>query len=95
MAVLFSLWQTTTPQHVHHIAAPRTSRSENCFVPKILVLCFSVLHFGLVVGFCSVLGVHFRLIFGLCPVFGVNFGSVAAWLLCGFKDLEGCFRDFP
>ena len=48
-----------------------------------------------VLGFCSVLGVHFGLIFGLCPVFGVNFGSVAAWLLCGFKDLEGCFRDFP
>ena len=42
---------------------------------------------------CSVFGVHFGLVFGFCPVFGVNFGSVAAWLLCGFKDLEGCFRE--
>ena len=46
----------------------------------ILVLCFMVVHFGLVFGFNS--------------VFGVHFGSVPAWWLCGYKDPEGRFRDF-
>ena len=36
----------------------------------------------------------FGLVFGFRSVCGVHFGSVAARLLCGYKDLEGRFRDF-
>ena len=32
--------------------------------------------------------------FGFHSVFGVHFGSVPAWWLCGYRGLEGRFRDF-
>ena len=46
-------------------------------------------------GFCSVFGVHFGLVFGFRSGFGLHFGPVSAWLLCGYKDLESRFSDFP